>query len=601
MIKIFKYILPLWKKLILISIGFGFMAFFQLQIPREVGRITNFVIQQKDTARIIESGLYMLSISLGVISLAIVNSLLNSAIATGFAKNVRQAVFKKVNTLSLTEFEKFGTASLITRTTNDVQQIQGILLFGLRILIMTPVTLATAISLTLDANPFLVYVFAVSVPLIFIAIGITFAIATPLFEKVQKKVDKLTSVLRENLTGVRVVRAFSQEAKEAKRFEVANTDLTQTNMTVGRTMSFLNPFVSFVFDLTYLSIFYIGFVTLDGLVMEIDGISLQFGDILATAQYSSTVMFSLLMLAAILIFLPRARASAKRINEVLNTVPSIKDPTSAETKAIIDVGGKIEFKDVTFQFKDAQTPTLKNISFTAEPKKITAIIGSTGSGKSSIINLIPRFFDVNEGQVLIDNVDIRHIKQTELRRRIGFVPQQALLFTGSVKDNLSFGKINATDEELWTALEVAQAEHFIKKYPEQLNTEVSQTGKNFSGGQKQRLAIARALVKKPEIYIFDDSFSALDYKTDIRLRQRLKTYTQQATVILVAQRVSTIIDADQIIVLDEGQIVGKATHKELLQTCKVYKEIVYSQLDPEEVEKTLSLTQTDLTSEGAST
>jgi len=601
MIKIFKYILPLWKKLILISIGFGFMAFFQLQIPREVGRITNFVIQQKDTARIIESGLYMLSISLGVISLAIVNSLLNSAIATGFAKNVRQAVFKKVNTLSLTEFEKFGTASLITRTTNDVQQIQGILLFGLRILIMTPVTLATAISLTLDANPFLVYVFAVSVPLIFIAIGITFAIATPLFEKVQKKVDKLTSVLRENLTGVRVVRAFSQEAKEAKRFEVANTDLTQTNMTVGRTMSFLNPFVSFVFDLTYLSIFFIGFVTLDGLVMEIDGISLQFGDILATAQYSSTVMFSLLMLAAILIFLPRARASAKRINEVLNTVPSIKDPTSAETKAIIDVGGKIEFKDVTFQFKDAQTPTLKNISFTAEPKKITAIIGSTGSGKSSIINLIPRFFDVNEGQVLIDNVDIRHIKQTELRRRIGFVPQQALLFTGSVKDNLSFGKINATDEELWTALEVAQAEHFIKKYPEQLNTEVSQTGKNFSGGQKQRLAIARALVKKPEIYIFDDSFSALDYKTDIRLRQRLKTYTQQATVILVAQRVSTIIDADQIIVLDEGQIVGKATHKELLQTCKVYKEIVYSQLDPEEVEKTLSLTQTDLTSEGAST
>jgi ATP-binding cassette, subfamily B, multidrug efflux pump len=601
MIKIFKYILPLWTKLILISIGFGFMAFFQLQIPREVGRITNFVIQQEDTGLIIRSGLYMLSISLGVISLAIGNSLLNSAIATGFAKNVRQAVFKKVNTLSLTEFEKFGTASLITRTTNDVQQIQGILLFGLRILIMTPVTLATAISLTLDANPFLVYVFAVSVPLIFIAIGITFAIATPLFEKVQKKVDKLTSVLRENLTGVRVVRAFSQEAKEAKRFEVANTDLTQTNMTVGRTMSFLNPFVSFVFDLTYLSIFFIGFITLDGVVMEIEGISLQFGDILATAQYSSTVMFSLLMLAAILIFLPRARASAKRINEVLNTVPSIKDPTSAETKTIIEVGGKIEFKDVTFQFKDAQTPTLKNISFTAEPKKITAIIGSTGSGKSSIINLIPRFFDVNEGQVLIDNVDIRHIKQTELRRRIGFVPQQALLFTGSVKDNLSFGKIDATDEELWTALEVAQAEHFIKKYPEQLNTEVSQTGKNFSGGQKQRLAIARALVKKPEIYIFDDSFSALDYKTDIRLRQRLKTYTQQATVILVAQRVSTIIDADQIIVLDEGQIVGKATHKELLKTCKVYKEIVYSQLDPEEVEKTLSLTQTDLTSEGAST
>lgn len=601
MIKILKYILPLWKKLLLISIGFGLMAFLQLQIPREVGRITTFVTSQEDPSKILQSGLYMLTISFGVIALAIGNSLLNSSIATGFAQNVRTAVFKKVNSLSLSEFEKFGTSSLITRTTNDVQQIQGILLFGLRIIIMTPVTLVTAISLTFDANPLLVYVFAVSVPLIFIAIGITFTLATPLFDKVQKKVDKLTSVLRENLTGVRVVRAFSQEAKEAKRFEDANKDLTKTNMTVNKTMSFLNPFVSFIFDLTYLSIFFIGFISLDGKTLEIEGVSLEFGSILATAQYSSTLMFSLLMFAAILIFLPRARASAKRINEVLYTKPSINDPLAKDTIQIKEVGGKIEFKNVSFQFKDAQTPTLKNISFVAQPKKITAIIGSTGSGKSSVINLIPRFFDVNEGSVLIDNVDIRNIKQTELRRRIGFVPQQALLFTGSVKDNLSFGKSNASDDDLWTALEVAQADHFIKKYPEALLTEVSQTGKNFSGGQKQRLAIARALVKKPEIYIFDDSFSALDYKTDIRLRQRLKTYTNNATVILVAQRVSTIIDADQILVLDEGKLVGVGTHKELLNSCSVYKEIVYSQLDPEEVEKTLSLTRTKLTKEGAST
>jgi ATP-binding cassette, subfamily B, multidrug efflux pump len=601
MIKIFKYILPLWKRLLLISFGFAAMAFFQLQIPREVGIITNYVIAQEDPQKILFSGLYMLAISLGVIALAVFNALLNSSIATGFAKNVRTAVFSKVNTLSLSEFEKFGTSSLITRTTNDVQQIQGILLFGLRILITTPVTLITAVTLTLGANPILVFVFAISVPIIFIAIGITFKIASPLFERVQKKIDRLTVVLRENLTGVRVVRAFNQEKKEAKRFELANRELTQTNVRVNKTMSYLNPFVSFIFDVTYLSIFFVGFISLDGQQLTLGDVTLEFGSILATAQYSSTLMFSLLMFAAILIFLPRARASAKRINEVLQTKPSIVDPKQPISLESNKIGGKVEFKNVSFQFKDATTPTLINISFTAEPKKITAIIGSTGSGKSSVINLIPRFFDVTGGAVFIDNVDIRTITQIDLRKRIGFVPQQALLFSGSVRHNLLFGNPDATDEDLWTALEVAQADHFVQQYPEKLDKDVSQTGKNFSGGQKQRLAIARALVKKPEIYIFDDSFSALDYKTDIRLRQRLKTYTNEATVILVAQRVSTIIDADQIIVLHEGNIVGKGTHQYLLKTCDVYKEIVYSQLDPEEVEKTLALTHTDLTLEGVST
>jgi ATP-binding cassette subfamily B protein len=541
----------------------------------------------------------MLALSLGVIALAIGNALLNSSIATGFAKNVRNAVFQKVNQLSLSEFEKFGTSSLITRTTNDVQQIQGIFLFGLRIIITTPVTLVTAITLTLGTNPLLVFVFAVSVPVIFIAIGITFKIASPLFEKVQKKLDQLTLVLRENLTGVRVVRAFNQEKKEAKRFADANEDLTQTNMTVSRTMSYLNPFVSLIFDLTYLSIFFVGFATFDGQALVLGDVNVAFGDILSTAQYSSTLMFSLLMLAAILIMLPRARASAKRINEVLDTHSSILDPVKPKTTKMTT--GKVEFKDVVFQFKDAQQPTLRNISFTAKPKQVTAIIGSTGSGKSSIINLIPRFFDVSAGAVLIDEVDVREMKQTDLRNKIGFVPQQALLFTGSVKQNLTFGKPNATDEEIWQALEVAQADHFIKKYPEQLNVQVSQTGKNFSGGQKQRLSIARALVKKPEIYVFDDAFSALDYKTDIRLRNRLKSYTDSATVIIVAQRVSTIIDADHIVVLHEGQIVGQGKHQALLTSCEIYKEIVYSQLDPEEVEKTLALTKNDMSLEGSQT
>lgn len=599
MIKIFKFVLPLWKRLILISLGFAAMAFLQLQIPRNVGLITNLVLADQPTSEILITGLWMLLLSLGVIALAIGNALLNSSIATGFAKNVRDAVFQKVNQLSLSEFEKFGTSSLITRTTNDVQQIQGIFLFGLRIIITTPVTLVTAITLTLGTNPLLVFVFAVSVPVIFIAIGITFKIASPLFEKVQKKLDQLTLVLRENLTGVRVVRAFNQEKKEAKRFADANEDLTQTNMHVSRTMSYLNPFVSLVFDLTYLSIFFVGFATFDGQALVLGDVNVAFGDILSTAQYSSTLMFSLLMLAAILIMLPRARASAKRINEVLDTHSLILDPVKPKTTKMTT--GKVEFKDVVFQFKDAQQPTLRNISFTAKPKQVTAIIGSTGSGKSSIINLIPRFFDVSGGQVLIDEVDVRDMKQTDLRNKIGFVPQQALLFTGSVKQNLTFGKPNATDEEIWQALEVAQADHFIKKYPEQLNVQVSQTGKNFSGGQKQRLSIARALVKKPEIYVFDDAFSALDYKTDIRLRNRLKTYTNSATVIIVAQRVSTIIDADHIVVLHEGQIVGQGKHQTLLTTCDIYKEIVYSQLDPEEVEKTLALTKNDMSLEGSQT
>ncbi|MGA0875663.1 MAG: ABC transporter ATP-binding protein [Bacilli bacterium] len=599
MIKIFKYVLPLWKRLILISLGFAAMAFLQLQIPRNVGLITNLVLAEQPTSEILMTGLWMLLLSLGVIALAIGNALLNSSIATGFAMNVRNAVFQKVNQLSLSEFEKFGTSSLITRTTNDVQQIQGIFLFGLRILITTPVTLVTAITLTLGTNPLLVFVFAVSVPVIFIAIAITFKIASPLFEKVQKKIDQLTLVLRENLTGVRVVRAFNQEIKEAKRFATANEDLTQTNMRVSRTMSYLNPFVSLIFDLTYLSIFFVGFASFDGQNLNLNGVNVAFGDILSTAQYSSTLMFSLLMFAAILIMLPRARASAKRINEVLDTHSSIVDPTQPVT--FQTTSGKVEFKNVVFQFKDSQQPTLKNISFVAEPKKVTAIIGSTGSGKSSIINLIPRFFDVTNGQVLIDEVDVRNMKQADLRSKIGFVPQQALLFTGTVKHNLTFGKPSASDEEVWQALEVAQADHFIKKYPEQLNVQVSQTGKNFSGGQKQRLAIARALVKKPEIYVFDDAFSALDYKTDIRLRNRLKTYTNSATVIIVAQRVSTIIDADHIVVLHEGQIVGQGKHQALLKSCEIYKEIVYSQLDPEEVEKTLALTKNDMSLEGSQT
>jgi ATP-binding cassette subfamily B protein len=500
-------------------------------------------------------------------------------------------MFKKATKLSLTEFEKIGTSSLITRTTNDVSQVQQLILLGTRVLVMAPVMFVFAMINTFTLNSSLVWVFAISVPLIFLFIGVGFVFASPLFEKIQKKTDQLTLVLRESLTGVRVVRAFHQQDEQAKRFDLANREQKDATVSVTQLMTSFQPVIQVIFDLTYLAIFFVGISSLDGQA-EVANV----GNIVTVAQYSNQLMFSILMFAFILIFFPRANASAKRINEVLDTKTTINDPVKPIQYA--KGTGKIEFKNVTFKYQDASAPTLKNISFTAEPKKVTAIIGSTGSGKSSVINLIPRFHDVNEGHILIDGHDVRDFQQLELRSRIGFVPQQALLFSGSIRENMKYGKTSATDEQIWEALEVAQASNFVKKKEKQLDEEVSQTGKNFSGGQKQRLSIARALVKKPEIYIFDDAFSALDYKTDIALRQHLKTYTNNATVIIVAQRVSTIIDADLIVVLHEGNIVGQGKHQDLLKSCSIYKEIVYSQLDPEEINKTLALSQQKLSATG---
>jgi len=596
MLKIFRYLKYTWWQL-LIAVGFiTAQAYFQLELPRRMGEMTNRVMQGAETGEILTLGGYMIVISVIVIICAVSAALLNSFIATTFGKNVRADIFKSVSKYSLTEFEKIGTASLMTRTTNDVQQLQMALFMGIRIMIMAPIIFTIAISNTLRSNAVLTLVFAAAVPLVIIVLVIPFVIAYPLFEKIQKKIDRATLVLRETLTGVRVIRAFNQQRSEAKRYAVANRDMTEITMKVGRTMSFINPGINIIFNLTYLAIFFLGFASLDGQLASDPSNFVNFGTIMMTAQYSINVMNSLVMFAFIFIMLPRARASANRINEVLDMKPTINDPVVPAE--IGTTKGKIEFRNVSFQFKDAGSPTLRDISFVSKPGQVTAIIGSTGSGKSSVINLIPRFYDATDGQVLIDGIDVRDFTQADLRGKIGFVPQQAVLFSGSVADNLRYGKSDATEEEMWEALDVAQAAKFVKRNDQQLNFDVSQGGKNFSGGQKQRLAIARALIKKPEIYIFDDAFSALDFKTDIKLRQALKSHVKEATVLIVAQRVSTIIDADLILVLHEGQIVAQGKHQTLLRTCKIYREIVYSQLDPAEIDKTLALSTQVLANEG---
>jgi ATP-binding cassette subfamily B protein len=594
--KLLRYLKFTWWQLLLSVVLITLQAYFQLELPRLMGLMTNAVRQGAGSGQILNYGLEMGLKSFAVIICAVGAALLNSYIASIFGRNVRADIFKTVTTYSLTEYEKIGTASLMTRTTNDVQQLQMALFMGIRIMIMSPIIFTIAISNTLRNNPVLSLIFAGSVPLVLLVLMIPFSIAYPLFDKIQKKIDRTTLVLRENLTGVRVIRAFNQQKNEAKRFNEANRDMTGITMKVNRIMSFVNPGINVVFNITYLAIFYLGFASLDGQVAGPSSFEV-FGSVMTTAQYSINVMNSIVMFAFIFIMLPRARASANRIKEVLNMKPSILDPEEPrQEEARL---GKVEFKNVTFKFKDASQPTLKDINFVSKPGQVTAIIGSTGSGKSSIINLIPRFYDVTEGQVLLDDVDVRDYRQTNLRDKIGFVPQQALLFSGSVKDNLHYGKSDADEKEMWEALEVAQAAKFVSRNEPKLDFDVSQGGKNFSGGQKQRLSIARALIKKPEIYIFDDAFSALDFKTDIKLRQALKGYVGAATVIIVAQRVSTIIDADNILVLHEGKIVAQGKHQKLLRTCEIYREIVYSQLDPAEIDKTLALSHQVLANEGA--
>ncbi|MFA7378216.1 MAG: ABC transporter ATP-binding protein [Erysipelotrichia bacterium] len=594
MFKLFRFLKPKIWLIIIVFILIGAQSYSQLSLPRLMGEIVANITSPAgaDNTFILRKGLEMFAYAGATIVIALATSLSVSYVGAYFGKKVRSEVFKKVLAFSPGDYDRIGTASLMTRTTNDVEMVQTIVIMGLRIMVMSPVIMAIAIVQVLRTDQQLALILAFSIPLIIITIIILFAIAMPLFKKLQIAIDEVTKVLRASLTGVRVVRAFNQEEKEQKRFAKVNQHQTNIVVKVGRTMSFASPLISIFFDLTYFAIFLFGFAIIDGTAN-----AARLDNILVTSQYAMHIMMSFLMFSMLLINIPRAGVSARRINEVLDTKIVIKDPDNPAT-APNEFYGHVRFEDVTFTFPDSEVPTLQNITFEAKPGQVTAIIGSTGSGKSSIINLIPRFYDISKGHIFVDDVDVRDYAQKDLRDKIGFVPQQALLFSGTIRDNMRFGKPDSTDDDIKVALEVAQATRFVAKKENGYDAEVSQGGKNFSGGQKQRIAIARALVKKPEIYIFDDSFSALDFKTDIRLRTALKEYTKKASVIIVAQRVSSIMDADNILVLNEGRIVGQGKHQSLLKNCKVYQEIVFSQMDESEIKRTLEIKKQVLLTEG---
>ncbi|HKM02453.1 MAG TPA: ABC transporter ATP-binding protein [Bacilli bacterium] len=600
MLKLLKLMKSLWWQLIIVFIFVALQTILQLQLPGCTNEITAQLSQADpllgpDMNFILMTGLKMLGISLLGFAAAIGQMVTNASLMANFGKILRSKLFKQVQNYSISNINKVGTSSLLTRINSDTRVLQTFIFMLTRTAIMAPTFMVVGTLKLLQINPMYTSIILIGMPIVLIVIVVTFKIASPLFSLVQEKLDYVTLLFREGLTGVRVVRAFNQEEREFRFFDKANRSMTDVNIKVGKIMEFVNPIISVIFNIAYVSVFIVGFM-----LFEQSGDAtnkILFSQTIGAAGYVNSIMMSFLMLSFIFIMFPRSAASAKRILAALNLEPEIRNNVNALPITEIEDAGVVEFKNVLFTFSDNQHPTLSHISFTTKPGQVTAIIGSTGSGKSSLINLIPRFFDATDGQVLVNNIDVKDYQVNDLRTKIGFVPQQAVLFSGSVRDNLRFGKSDATDEEMIEALKVAQSWNFVKK-KEGLDTMVSQGGKNFSGGQKQRLAIARALVRKPNIYIFDDSFSALDFKTDIKLRTALSNYAKNASVIIVAQRVSSIINAEQIVVLDEGKMMGIGTHAQLLSSCLVYQEIVKSQMDKDEIEKTMQIEKDVLAFEG---
>ncbi|MCR8860930.1 MULTISPECIES: ABC transporter ATP-binding protein [Bacillus] len=524
---------------------------------------------------ILTSGGKMLLLSLVSMAATVIVSLLAAKVAAGLGRDLRKKVFRKVTSFSNAEFDKFSTASLITRSTNDIQQVQTLMVMLLRIVFYAPILGIGGIIKVLTTDLSMGWIIAVAViAILSLVIGL-FSIAIPKFKSIQKLVDKINLITRESLTGMLVIRAFNNQKHEEKKFEKGNQDLTRTNLFVSRLMSFMMPMMMLIMNAVTVLIIWVG-------SHQVDMGHMQVGDMMAFMQYTMQIIMAFLMISMVSIMVPRASVSAQRIAEVLDTDLSIHDAAEPKTFAS-DKKGYVEFKNVSFKYPGAEEDVLSNITFTAKPGETTAFIGSTGSGKSTLINLIPRFYDVTSGQILIDGTDIREVSQKELREKIGYVPQKGVLFSGTIESNLKYGKKEATEEELAKAAEIAQAMEFINAKSESFRTEISQGGTNVSGGQKQRLSIARALTKKSEIFIFDDSFSALDFKTDAALRRALNNEIAGSTILLVAQRISTIMNADKIIVLDEGKIVGTGTHEELMENCEVYKQIALSQLSREEL------------------
>lgn len=574
MIRLFRHLGPfarlIWAILFLVLL----QSLAELYLPTIMSDIVDIGVVKGDTGYIWRMGGWMLLVAAGSGIASVAAAYLSARVAVGFGRDLRSRVFTRVESYSLGEFDRLGTSTLITRTTNDITQVQMVLIMLLRMVISAPLMAIGGIIMAVSKDATLSLIFLVVVPILAAAIALIASRAMPLFTAMQAKLDRLNLVVREFLIGIRVIRAFDRIGYEQERFERANRDLTATAIRVNQTLALMMPLMMLMLNLTSVAIVWFGAIRIEGGRMEV-------GDMMAFLQYAMQIMFSVIMVSMMFVMVPRAQASAVRINEVLETEPEIVDPPEpAETDGR---RGHLEFQEVTFRYPGAEEPALHSISFQARPGQVTAIIGGTGAGKSTLLNLIPRFHDVTGGRILVDGVDVRELTQADLRRRIGYIPQKAVLFSGTVAENIRYGKEGGSTEEVHLAADVAQAMEFISGMKEGFHHYVEQGGANLSGGQKQRLSIARALFRRPGIYLFDDSFSALDFKTDARLRSALRRETADATVLIVAQRVSTVMDADQIIVLDEGRMVGIGTHKELLQTCTVYRETVASQLTEEEL------------------
>lgn len=574
MLKLLRYLKPYKWPAFFVILMTTVQSLCQLYLPTLMSDIVNRGVVGKSVTLIINTGLTMLGFSLIVAVCTIMVRLFAIKTAAGFARDIRHDVFRTVESYSLNEFDKIPTASLITRSTNDITQVQNAMMMVLTMLVSAPIMCAGGIIMALGKNAGLSWLIAL---LIFLLSALVLIIAIkvmPLFKSLQKKIDKINLILRERLTGIRVIRAFNKTEYEQKRFSDANKDLTDTSILAFRWMGALMPSILMFLNFATVAVIWFGGI-------KVSQGDMQVGDLMAFQQYVMQVMFAVIMATMMIVMLPRASASALRIVEVLGQKPTVLDITDKAPAAAKH--GSVEFKNVSFYYDGALAPALSNINLKAQPGQITAIIGGTGAGKSTLIKLIPRFYDVSEGCVLVNGVDVKDYPKADLRKKIGYVPQKASLVSGSVADNLRFGRTEANDEELITALKTAQAYDFVSELEGGLYAKVSQDGSNFSGGQKQRLSIARALVRRPQIYIFDDSFSALDYRTDLLLRQALLRQIKHASVFIVAQRVSTVMNADNIIVLDQGQIIGQGRHDLLMKSCKTYREIVESQLNSEEM------------------
>jgi ATP-binding cassette, subfamily B, multidrug efflux pump len=567
------YLRPYWRALTLVVALLVVQALATLYLPELNGEIINNGIATGDIGYILSTGALMLGISLVVVFASIIAVYWGSKAGMAFGRDVRSAIFRRVESFSRAELDTFGTPSLITRNTNDVQQVQMVVLMGLNMMIIAPILAVGGVIMALRQDIPLSGILIVILPIMAVIVGTLMARALPLFQAMQVKIDRVNQVTREALSGIRVIRAFVRTRHEEERFDVANRDLTETSLRVNRLFALMIPLLMAIFNLSSVAILWFGSIRVDSGQMPI-------GNLIAFLQYVMQILFAVMMAVFMFTMVPRAVVSSGRIQEVLRTRPTIEDP---ETPVDLPAGlGTLAFRDVEFRYPGAEDPVLHDISVVVEPGQTTAIVGGTGSGKTTLVNLIPRFYDVSEGQLDIDGVDVRVIDRDDLWARIGLVPQKAFLFSGTIASNLRYGKADATDDELWAALRIAQAESFVRELEGGLDAPVNQGGANLSGGQRQRLAIARALVKRPEIYVFDDSFSALDFKTDSLLRAALADEIREATVVIVAQRVGTIRNARRIVVLDQGTIVGTGTHSELMATCETYREIVYSQLSAEE-------------------